>query len=186
MSSSRVETYLARQKSLGGPFANDWLQFASLYQSRLWHELTLAVTAFVQRPELQSGEQLKDFYEQFLSDFEHRINPLALVEISVFIARTCPGVEFLRQIREKVKNHSLAVLLCDVTIGQTLLVDKNFDESKRIIDDLTNRIDQWDHLTAVHSRFYELAASYYRLMGNHSEYYQHALKYLGKVQDRLT
>ena len=51
--SSRVETYLNERKSAGGSLANEWLELDSLYQSRLWHELTLRVTALVHHDELQ-------------------------------------------------------------------------------------------------------------------------------------
>jgi 26S proteasome regulatory subunit N9 len=181
--SSRVENYLSERRSIGGPLANEWLELESLYQSRLWHELTLSVTSFVHRDELQQGDQLKEFYENFLSDFEHRINQLALVEIIIPITRTFKQVDeaikFIKEIREKVKANSLAVLLCDITIGKAYLVTKNLTETKKIIEELTLKFDELDHLTTVHSRFYDLASNYYRVMGNHNEYYQNALKYLG-------
>ena len=182
--SSRVETYLNERKSAGGSLANVWLELESLYQSRLWHELTLRVTTLVHEEELQHGEQLIRFYENFLSDFEHRINQLALVEIIIPISRTYKqvdqAIQFIQQIREKVKANALAVLLCDITIGKSYLVTKNLPETKKIIEDLAPKFDELDHLTTVHSRFYDLASNYYRVMGNHSEYYQNALKYLGK------
>ncbi|CAF3876958.1 unnamed protein product [Adineta steineri] len=185
--SSRVENYLSERKSIGGLLANEWIELESLYQSRLWHELTLRVTSFVHRDELQQGDQLKTFYENFLSDFEHRINQLALVEIIIPITRTFKhvdeAIQFIQQIREKVKANSLAVLLCDITIGKAYLVTKNLNETKRIIEDLTPKFDEIDHLTTVHSRFYDLASNYYRVMGNHSEYYQNALKYLGCIDN---
>ncbi|CAF4303650.1 unnamed protein product, partial [Adineta steineri] len=59
--SSRVENYLSERKSIGGSLANEWIELESLYQSRLWHELTLRVTSFVHRDELQQGDQLKTF-----------------------------------------------------------------------------------------------------------------------------
>ncbi|UJR08176.1 hypothetical protein I4U23_012449 [Adineta vaga] len=183
--SSRVEHYLTERKAIGGSLANDWLEFESLYQSRLWHELTLRVTSFVHREELQQGDQLKSFYENFLSDFEHRINQLALVEIIIPISRTFKqvdeAIQFIKQVREKVKANSLAVLLCDITIGKAYLVTKNLNETKAIIEDLTPKFEELDHLTTVHSRFYDLASNYYRVMGNHSDYYQNALKYLGCI-----
>lgn len=186
--SSRVEKYLTERRSLGGPLANDWLELESLYQSRLWHELTLRVNAFVHREELQQGEQLKNFYEYFLSDFEHRINQLALVEIIIPITRTFKQVDeairFIQQIREKVKANQLAVLLCDITIGKAFLITKNLTETKRMIEELTPKFDELDHLTSVHSRFYDLASNYYRVIGDYSEYYQNALKYLGKTYIR--
>lgn len=184
---SRVETYLNERKAAGGSLANVWLELESLYQSRLWHELTLRVTTLVHEEELQQGEQLVRFYENFLSDFEHRINQLALVEIIIPITRTFKqvdqAIQFVQQIREKVAANHLAVLLCDITIGKAYLITKNLSETKKIIEDLAPKFDELDHLTTVHSRFYDLASNYYRVMGNHSEYYQNALKYLGCVDN---
>ena len=155
--SSRVETYLTERKSAGGPLANVWLELESLYQSRLWHELTLRVTSLVHEEELQQGEQLIRFYENFLSDFEHRINQLALVEIIIPITRTFKqvdqAIQFVQQIREKVKSNALAVLLCDITIGKAYLLTKNLTETKKIIEDLAPQFDELDHLTTVHSRY---------------------------------
>ena len=153
--SSRVETYLKERKANGGPLANEWVELESLYQSRLWHELTLRVTSFVHRDELQQGDQLIRFYEDFLSDFEHRINQLALVEIIIPITRAFKqvdqAIQFVQQIREKVKANPLAVLLCDITIGKAYLVTKNLPEAKKIIEDLAPKFDELDHLTTVHS-----------------------------------
>lgn len=186
--SSRVETYLNERKSVGGPLANAWLELESLYQSRLWHELTIRVSSFVNEEELQQGDQLIRFYENFLSDFEHRINQLALVEIIIPISRTFKqaeqAIQFVQQIRDKVKGNDLAVLLCDITVGKAHLVTKNLQETKKIIEELAPKFDELDHLTTVHSRFYDLASTYYQVMGNHSEYYQNALKYLGKMTSK--
>jgi len=131
--SSRVEAYLNEQKQLGGPLANEWLEMESLYQRRLWHELTLQINAFVHREELQQSagdQQLIKLYENFVSDFEHRINQLQLVEIIIPITRSFKQVDdaikFIEQIKEKVKQNQLASLLCDITIAKAYLITKKF------------------------------------------------------------
>jgi exonuclease VII large subunit len=181
---SHMQEHLPERKSIDDSLANQWLEIQSLYQGRLWHELTIRVKSFVRQDELQHDDRLKNFYENFLSNFEQHINQLELVEIIIPISRTFKQVEeavqFIQQIREKVKNHSLAVLLCDITIGKAYLVTKNLIETKKIIEDLTPKFDELDHLTTVHSRFYDLASNYYRVMGNHCDYYQSTLKYFGK------
>ncbi|CAF4570941.1 unnamed protein product, partial [Didymodactylos carnosus] len=122
---SRVEAYLNEQKQ-GGPLINEWLELESLYQRRLWHELTLKVNSIVHREELQQGDQLLKLYENFISDFEHRINQLQLVEIIIPITRVFKqadeAIKFVETIKEKVKGNSLAVLLCDITIAKAYLV----------------------------------------------------------------
>lgn len=36
-------------------------------------------------------------------------------------------------------------------------------------------------MTAVHSRFYELSSDYYKLQGDHANYYREALRFLGCI-----
>ena len=51
----------------------------NLYSRRLWHQLTQVLLKLVQRPEL--GPKLKEIYENAISEFETRLNPLSLVQI---------------------------------------------------------------------------------------------------------
>ncbi|CAF0727860.1 unnamed protein product [Didymodactylos carnosus] len=184
---SHVEAYLNEQKQ-SGPLTNEWLELESLYQRRLWHELTLKVNDFVHRDELQQGDQLLKLYENFISDFEHRINQLQLVEIIIPIIRVFKQVDgaikFVETIKEKVKGNLLATLLCDITVAKAYLITKNVPETKKIIEQLQTKFDELDHVTSVHSRYYDLASNYYRVTGNHSEYYNNALKYLGCIDSR--
>ncbi|VDI71647.1 26S proteasome regulatory subunit N9 [Mytilus galloprovincialis] len=43
-------------------------------------------------------------------------------------------------------------------------------------------METFDGVTTVHSRFYDLSSNYYKLMGNHADYYKEALRYLGCMQ----
>uniref|UniRef100_A0A5F8H480 PSD13 N-terminal domain-containing protein n=1 Tax=Monodelphis domestica TaxID=13616 RepID=A0A5F8H480_MONDO len=72
---------------------------------RLWHQLTLQILDFVQDPCFAQGDGLIRLYENFISEFEHRVNPLSLVEIILHVVRqmTDPNVAltFLEKTREK-------------------------------------------------------------------------------------
>jgi 26S proteasome regulatory subunit N9 len=90
-----------------------------------------------QRPELQQqGSILLDMYDRFITDFEHRINPLSLIEICLSIVRTCPdptvSVQFLEKLKEKVGKHEaqLPLILIRTAIGAIHLSQKNLDETK--------------------------------------------------------
>lgn len=43
-------------------------------------------------------------------------------------------------------------------------------------------LDDFDGVTAVHGRFYQLASNFYRLQGKHADYYHTALRYLGCIE----
>jgi len=42
-------------------------------------------------------------------------------------------------------------------------------------------LEELDGVTAVHSRFYELSSDYYKLQGDHANYYREALRFLGCI-----
>lgn len=181
--------FLAEQKSTGH-FLNDWTQLEEFYVKKLWHQLTLKCLEFVSKPEAQSsGNLLIEMYEKFISDFEHRINQLSLVEICLPIVRQYKdpeqAVKFLEKLKEKVKNESEPFILCNTMIGAIYLEQKNFELTKKVVEETEAKLNEIDGVTSVHARFYELSSSYYRSIGNHCEYYKNALRYLGcvKVED---
>ena len=42
-------------------------------------------------------------------------------------------------------------------------------------------MDELEGVTDVHGRFYKLYSDFYRIKGNHAEYYRSALRYLGCI-----
>ena len=105
-----VQVYLSEVCS-SGPLAEQWSQLHQLYEKRLWHELTEQLLVFVKDPHFKSNGGLIELYEQFLSDFEHRINPLSLVELILVIAEELTDHEkalaLLKKTEEKIKGNDL-------------------------------------------------------------------------------
>ncbi|KAL8586610.1 26S proteasome non-ATPase regulatory subunit 13 [Nucella lapillus] len=182
-----VSTYLAeQQRKSTGDVASDWTQIEELYNKKLWHQLTLKLSAFVKTPVFAKGDSLVRLYENFMTDFEHRINPLALTEICVLVVKQIQdpkqAVEFIEKLKEKVKASDEAKILCMTTIGNIRLRNKDFENVKTVIEESQGILDNLDGVTSVHSRFYELSSNYHKLLGNHADYYKEALHFLGCVQ----
>ncbi len=154
--------------------------------SRLWHQLTLKCLEVVQKPELKQGNLLIEMYEKFITDFEHRINPLSLVELCLPIVRQYQepalAIKFLEKLKEKVKHEQEPSILCNTAIGAIYLEQKNFEATKKCVEETEADLTQIDGVTTVHARFYELSSSYFRTIGNHCEYYKNALRYLGCIK----
>ncbi|NXF25633.1 PSD13 ATPase, partial [Rhodinocichla rosea] len=116
-----VPGFLQQSQSAGPGQAAVWHRLEELYNKKLWHQLTLQVLDFVQDPCFAQGDGLIKLYENFISEFEHRVNPLSLVEIILHVVRqmTDPNVAltFLEKTREKVKSSDEAVILCKTAIG---------------------------------------------------------------------
>uniref|UniRef100_A0A8C9JYI5 26S proteasome non-ATPase regulatory subunit 13 n=1 Tax=Panthera tigris altaica TaxID=74533 RepID=A0A8C9JYI5_PANTA len=165
--------------------AAGWHRLEELYTKKLWHQLTLQVLDFVQDPCFAQGDGLIKLYENFISEFEHRVNPLSLVEIILHVVRqmTDPNVAltFLEKTREKVKSSDEAVILCKTAIGALKLNIGDLQVTKETIEDVEEMLNNLPGVTSVHSRFYDLSSKYYQTIGNHASYYKDALRFLGCV-----
>lgn len=92
------------------------------------------------------------------------------------------AVTFLEKFESKVKSNNDALNLCKVLAGQIYLEKlNNLDAAKKIIEDVEATLDNADGVTPVHGRFYLLASQYYRIQGDHAQYYRTALRYLGCI-----
>lgn len=139
---------------------------------------------FVKHPALQNEDDLLQLYHSFISTFETKINPFGLVEIATVIighiSDKKEAVAFIEKLKDKIKICDEALWLCKVLQGQIYLEYLNdLDATKKIIEDLKDNLEEAGNVTPVHGKYYMLAAQYYRLVGQHSEYYRCGLQFLG-------
>jgi 26S proteasome regulatory subunit N9 len=181
-----VVSYLAeQQRKSSHELAQEWAALDELYNKKLWHQLTLRLLQFIRHPSLSQGDALVKLYQNFIADFEHRINSLALAEIAILVAQQIKdvneAVEFLETVRGKVKASDEAVVLCSTAIGSLHLRNGDMEKTKTILRSTQTTLDGLDGITTVHGRFYELSSEYHKLMGNYADYYRDALRFLGCI-----
>lgn len=180
-----VQSYLTAQQSDSSPeISSVFASFEDLYNKRLWHQLTLGLLDFVKHPSFATGDGLLKLYENFIADFEMKMNPLSLIEMVAYIVKQISEpkevIEFLQKIQEKVKSCPEASVLTMTLIGQVKLTQLNDVEgTKKVIEETEELLNTLEGISDVHGRFYELSSNYYRLIGKHAEYYRDALRYLG-------
>ncbi|KAH9473920.1 hypothetical protein MJO28_000247 [Puccinia striiformis f. sp. tritici] len=79
--------------------------FSDLYQRKLWYQLTIAVQEFLNLP--SSFPFQISLYNNFITDFENKINSLKLVEIAVVVSQRFTdandALEFLSKLASKLK-----------------------------------------------------------------------------------
>ncbi|KAK9876045.1 hypothetical protein WA026_011155 [Henosepilachna vigintioctopunctata] len=182
-----VGEFLTRkQKESPKDLATEWAEIEELHNKKLWHQLTLKLLKFIKKPELQQGDNLLQLYNNFIHTFENKINPLSLVEIVAIsieqFKNAQDAIAFLEKTEPKVKINPDAQNLCKVLIGQIQLEKlNNLEATKKIIEEVETTLDNADGVTPVHGRFYLLASQYYRIQGDHAQYYRTALRYLGCI-----
>ena len=123
-------------------------------------------------------------YQEFIVDFEARLDPLSLVQIAQTVMErfTDPveAIAFIDKIQEKTKMNKEAFVLCRVLVGKVKLHKYNqLKEAKNIIEEAEMVLDEIDGVSPVHSQFYLLCSDLYRIEGKHREFYATSLNYLG-------
>ncbi|XP_033101352.1 26S proteasome non-ATPase regulatory subunit 13-like isoform X2 [Anneissia japonica] len=179
-----VSGYLKEQQSQGSAeIVQEWTEIEELYNKKLWHQLTEKLLVFVKNQVFAEGNGLLQMYECFIADFEHRINLLSLTEIALIIIKQfkeeSEAVEFLNKLKEKVKDNVEATVLSSTVIAMIMLKTSDLQTTKKLVDECQALLDNIDGVTTVHGRFYDLSSTYYKIMGNHANYYRDALRFLG-------
>ncbi|KAK1152228.1 26S proteasome non-ATPase regulatory subunit 13-like isoform X3 [Acipenser oxyrinchus oxyrinchus] len=187
MSGSDVVGYLRQQQRerCGSTEGERWSRMETMYSKRLWHQLTLELLDLVQSPAFATEDRIIKLYENFISDFEHRINPLSLVEIILLAVRQYSDPEsslkLLEKTKEKVKSNDEAEILCRTAIAAINLKTGDHPAAKQTLDEVRVMLDKLPGVTSLHSRFYDTSSSYHQVMGEHASYYREALRYLGCI-----
>ncbi|KAJ7379184.1 26S proteasome non-ATPase regulatory subunit 13 [Desmophyllum pertusum] len=181
-----VKGFLSKKQSEGGPLASEWVALGELYEKKLWHQLTLKLTEFVKNDHFVKNGGLVEMYDNFLADFEHRINMLSLMEMMLYIIKEIKepetAIEFLEKEKEKIKNDVEAEVLCMTAIGNIKLQQSNMEDTKTLVEQARVILETIDGVTTVHGRFYELCSNYHKIAGSYNDYYRDALRFLGCVE----
>lgn len=59
---------------------------ADLFQRKLWHQLTVLIEESLAVPDFRTPAFLISFYQDFVTGFAHKLNPLRLAHIAVTVA----------------------------------------------------------------------------------------------------
>lgn len=168
-----------------GPLADQWIYLEQLYDKRLWHELTTELLKFVKDDHFKQKGGLWELYDNFLSTFEHRINPLSFTELMLVISEEIKeyekALELFDKVQEKIKNCTEGKILCLTAIGFLHLKANKLDEAKKVIKEAETLLDTLDGITTVHARFYDLSSTYSKITGSYNAFYKDALRYLGCI-----
>ncbi|CAI5443758.1 unnamed protein product [Caenorhabditis angaria] len=196
MVAEKVEVYLTtKQNAAKGAIADDWKNLHDNYVKKLWHQLTILTKTLVNKPAFTANLNLEEFYDNFISEFELRINALRLVEIAIPIAKYIhnkdkkKGIEFLQKIQKVVAKDRIAVARLHTGEIELRLSHKGKNDQivdlKAIrdqIDSTQKEVDTLIGVTEVHAPFYKVSSLYLREVGDFAGYYREALRYLG-VED---
>jgi len=178
-----VNKFLTEIKaSSNADLAARWAKVEELYNKKLWHQLTVQLLAIVKEPSMQ--DKLVSIYQDFIVEFEAKLDPLSLVTISTVVlerfSSSEEAVTFVEKVGDKVKMNNEAYALTKVLLGRIKLHKyEQHKETKAIIEEVDALLSEVDGVSPVHSHFYLLASDLYRIQGKHRDFYRSSLRFLG-------
>ncbi|KAF8332023.1 uncharacterized protein EI90DRAFT_2972088 [Cantharellus anzutake] len=182
-----LATYLATVASTAPTDLQPYFEkFRTQHDRKLWHQLTLTLEDFLNQP--ASAPYQIDLFNNFVRDFESKLNQLRLVQIAVKSSkqfeRPDDMLEFLTDLLSRLSktdaSEAYVMLLSSLAHAKLLFGDAegtrvDIEESGKILDQL----DDVDPI--VHGAYYSVSADYYKARAEYVPYYKNSLLYLACV-----
>lgn len=180
-----VAQYLQQQQQARPDHARWFATFEELYSKKLWHQLSTKIFEYIEQAPGQ--KDLLALHQNFVVDFEMKMNPLLLVEFASKVVAQISNpdacIELIETLKPKVKHNKMASVLCSIIIGEQSQIKNDVAAVNKLLDELSTEIDDVDGVTPVHARFYLFASDHYKKIGDHCKYYRNSLRYLGSLSD---
>ncbi|PIA43411.1 hypothetical protein AQUCO_01900061v1 [Aquilegia coerulea] len=180
--------YLESQRNAQPELAEWYNSLADLYQRKLWHQLTLKLDQFVALAVFQAGDALIQLYNNFITEFETKINLLKLAHFAVIVSRQYAEREsafsYLEGVIEKLQatkelRIEEPILYVKLQIAAFKLEKGDQKECKKILDDGKTTLDSMTDVDpSVYASFHWVSSQYHKFHREFSEFYRSSLLYL--------
>ncbi|CAD7704285.1 unnamed protein product [Ostreobium quekettii] len=180
--------FLARLKS-ELPALGDCLDdLGSLYERKLWHQLTLRLEEVFQDTSFRRGNALIRLYTGFITDFASKLNLLKLAQMAVTVSElhedAPSALVFLEGVLEKLKGMRHVkteepIAFVRMHIAQQKLRNGEVDECRVLIDEGKEALEGLaDVDPTVHAAYHLVCSLYHKHRREFAEFYRSALMYL--------
>lgn len=161
-----------------------------LYTRKLYHQLTEELKIAVHKPGM---DDLAGLYDNFIKEFQAKLNPVSLVQILVGISRSAmsgsvdDALKFLVPHLTPESDASKTVVTVSAEAHVLLLSEvsrlrlraSDNDGCKEAIETSRELVDAtFEMAPVVHSAFYQAAAEFHKVVGTPSEFFKNALQFL--------
>lgn len=183
--------YLEKLQASHPALAEDVADMASLYQRKLWHQLTLKVEECFSKPDWSQGGLPLDFYNNFIAEFGYKINLLKLSQFAVHVAKSIsdPGktLAFLQSVSDKLREQKLQrseqpLLFLKMHVAQEQLEMGQVQECKATVGEARAELEQLaDVDPSVSAAVYYVSSLYYKVKKDYAEFYRSSMMYLAFI-----
>jgi 26S proteasome regulatory subunit N9 len=137
---------------------------------------------------LQTGDTIIQLFNNFITDFETKINLLKLAHFAVIASRQYPdkdaAITFLKGVITKLcetreSRINEPILYVKMQIAAINLEKGNQKECKNLLEEGKTTLDSMTDIDpSVHSSFYWISSQYHKARQEFAEFYKNALLYL--------
>ncbi|AES95660.1 putative proteasome component (PCI) domain-containing protein [Medicago truncatula] len=171
------------------PELGEWYNsLADLYQKKLWHQLTLKLEQFLALTVFQAGDAIIQLYNNFITDFETKINLLKLAHFAVMVSRRYAEKEaaigYLEGVIEKLQatreqRIEEPILYIKMQIALFKLEQGDQKECKNLLENGKSTLDSMTDIDpTVYASYYWVSSQYHKSRQEFAEFYKSALLYL--------
>ncbi|KAJ3275865.1 26S proteasome regulatory subunit [Terramyces sp. JEL0728] len=182
-----IASYLNQQKTKFPEFKDSFGQFETLYDQKLWHQLTVSLEKLLANP--KSHSLLIPLYNNFVKDWESKMNSISLVKFvsltSVQLGDHKKALEFLTPFAAKLsseENAKDAYVLISTEIARNKLLSGDLEGCKTNIEECEKILDLLPGTDPViNAGFYRVSSDYFKATMGYPQYYHNALLFLSSV-----
>jgi hypothetical protein len=174
--------------------AEDLSELSSLYQRKLWHQLTLKLEEDFGKPAFNQGDLLVQLFNGFVADFGAKLNLLRLAHLAVDASKQlkdpAAAVAFLKSAADKLAEWKLPrsdepLLYLRMHIAQQQLAAGDVAECKAAIEDgaaALERLPEPD--PSVSAAVHYASSLYYKLKKDYARFYRSSMQARGACGGR--
>ncbi|GBF93579.1 26S proteasome non-ATPase regulatory subunit 13 [Raphidocelis subcapitata] len=171
--------------------AEDLGELGSLYQRKLWHQLTLKLEELYAKPDFSKGDLPVALYNGFVADFGSKLNLLRLAHLAVAASKSlkdpAAAAAFLSAAVDKLAEWKLPrseepELYLRMHVAEKQLEMGAVAECKAAIEDGAAALERLpDPDPSVSAVVHYVSSLYYQLKKDYAKFYRSSMQYLAFV-----
>eukprot|EP00386_Alphamonas_edax_P004895 GDKI01015409.1.p1 GENE.GDKI01015409.1~~GDKI01015409.1.p1 ORF type:complete len:414 (-),score=175.88 GDKI01015409.1:325-1479(-) len=157
-------------------------QMLSLFDKKLYHQLTDVVFEYVDKPQVAGKPALGDFFRNFVRPIEKKLNQVRLVAL---LRRVCDGIgstaglALLKSYSEQMKKEKEANIMWAAVTAEYEVKEKQLTEAVETLELAEKLIaGEMGVDVSVNAAFHRASAALHQARGEHEDYYKHSLLFL--------
>lgn len=186
MASGKALEYVEQLAAEKPALAEDLSELSSLYQRKLWHQLTLKLEECSQKPAFNQGDLFVRLYNGFIADFGAKLNLLRLAHLAVHASKQvkdpAAAVAFLKTVIERIEEMKLPrsdepLLYLRMHVAQQQLEMGQVAECKAAVEDgaaALERLPEPD--PSVSAAVHYVSSLYYKLKKDYAKFYRSSMQ----------